>query len=238
MKYLFLIIVLNSILASTAIAEETDGDAVTEACPAENDSIACQQRRQLDAIWVDMNKTSSQLIDDIIEEPGTAEEMGCLDNLKRLDLSIVTVDPASIWTTLYASLKDSIINRGCNAIQSKINEQSARLAGRLEAPYGLGSIRLQQGRSSNGLTDLSRTRAVITNEQARQAVVTETLGVYPAPSSQSYTDHRLRNVNVDKPNARKGVVINPAKEKIESVLNFNRLWNDEENEEDENEENN
>lgn len=209
------------ITASYNVAGQSTNDVT---CPAADTSIACEQRRQLDEIWVDMNKSSSALVDDVMEAPKKAEEMGCLDQLKQIDLSVVTVDPRSIWSTVYAALKDRIVNRACTAINDAVNEQTARLNNRLEAPMGLGSVAIQQSGTGNGLDNFTRTRVRITDEDARREVVRDTLGVYPTIQSQSDTDIKIREDRETRVGTSDRERRTAEQEDLERVLDFNRLW--------------
>lgn len=180
-------------LLSTQAYSQTSVSSQSSNCAGGDDSIACQQKRELDAIWVDMNKSSMDVIDTVMTDPGKAREMGCLDNIRSLDLSVFTIDINGLWTSLYSALKDQLMDRVCDAIDQKVNEELNRLTFQLEAPMGLGEISLGRGSNANSLDDFGRVRARITNEEARRAVVEEVLDEQPRLGMQPITTKNVQN---------------------------------------------
>jgi hypothetical protein len=199
-------------------------------CPDSDDSLACQQKSQIEAIWVDMNQSANTLVDDIMTFPESAVEAGCLDNIRSIDISILTIDPLSIWTDIYSSLKDELISQVCSAVEDKVNELSAELETDLEAPLGLGSISITSGYSIDTFSELTDTRVKLTNSEAKEEVVESVLGDYSVPRHQKYTEKAMNDAYFEDNGTYRMIERTEDEEKIETMLNLNRLWSTDEDE--------
>jgi hypothetical protein len=187
-----------------------------------------QQKEQLNAIQVDMQKSYKSLVDEVTTVPQKVEDSGCLDGLLSIDTSIFVIDPASIWTALYAGLKDQLLNRVCNAAEEYANEATALLEFKLEAPLGIGSIGISQGnrvRDWDNLIDDSR--VVLTNEEAADIVNNEVYNgdTLSVPRSKAWTGNDISLQGVETRQESR-IREKEQKESLKGLLNIKNIWAD------------
>jgi hypothetical protein len=142
-------------------------------------SIADAQKQQVEAILVDMNQ-SAQDVAGLIDEPQSAWDAGCLDDLMSVDLSVFTIDFTNIWGALYQTMKDQIVNMACSAATDWVNQQTQQLQTQLQAPFGLGGISITQGTGINEWQSAVTGNVELDNTELNQQVSTATLGTIPA----------------------------------------------------------
>lgn len=214
-----LLIAILCAMANQALADDSIYD-----CPDGDTSLACSQQAQIEAIWVDMNQSANYVIDELMQDPESALEAGCLDNIRSIDLSIMTIDPTSIWTEIYAGLKDKLINQVCSAVEERANELTAMLETNLEAPYGLGSVKIQQSSSISSFSELTDSRVRLSDEEAKAEVVEKVFGEPLEPTPFRYTEKSMDEAFLIQNGVSTHAVREASEEKIESVLDQNRLW--------------
>lgn len=219
MKYCFKITILLSNLCVFGNVAAT-----TTSCPETDDSFACQQRRAMNETWVYMNQSTSEMIDTIIEEPGKAIDMGCLDRLSQIDLNIFTIDPRAIWGDLTAGIMDTIRDFACTAIEDKYNEYAERLNVTLEAPLGLGSVELGTSGFVDDSDDFTETRVRLSNEEARSKVIQEVLGEYPSPYRSRNAERELDQLRIDAEGTSDRQRVDKDEESIKRVFDINSLF--------------
>lgn len=193
-------------------------------CPEGDESFACKQKENVDAIWVDMNKTASNVVDNIMTAPESAAQAGCLDDIRSINTSIMTVDPFSIWSEVYQGIKDQLITQVCSAVEDRINEQTTKLAFTLEAPLGLGSVGVDQSYDIETFDELTNTRVQLSNREAKNKVVGDVFGDYTVPTAKHFTEKSMDKEFLETQGVSKRADRNKAEENIESIIDFNRLW--------------
>ena len=161
------------------------------ACTEGDDSYVCKQSKMLDAIVVDLNKSTAALSDDFLQQPAKAIEAGCLDQLSMLNINSIFPDVASVIGVIYSDLKDRLLNMGCNFIEDKYNEQMEKLTLRLKTPYGLGSVNVGPGRNVRDTNDLIGADVTLSNTELREAAVTEVFGSPSSFSDKQFTQKEL-----------------------------------------------
>lgn len=223
---------ITSFNVQAQVQPGASGAAGSGACPASNTSFKCQQRRQVEAIWVDLNQSLGSTIEAFTGDPGTVFESGCLDDIASINFSIIRVDPASIWTELYNTLKDELINRTCSVLEDKINEHREALNLTLSAPFGLGSISIGEGTDIESTRDIFRFQQRKSNDAVRREVVERVFGGRATAPSRDFSENRLK-----LPSGK--AVVGPESrakrtEKEESITKFvdlNKLWGKKPNQE-------
>lgn len=212
-----------STLVNMANAEES---ASALGCESGNNSLACAHKNEVETIWMDMNSSYSQLTDEIMQNPDSAIDAGCLNDISQVDLSVITIDPKNILSGIYAALKDQLLNMTCNAVNDKVNEASSYLDTKLEAPMGLGSVGLNTAYSHDISTfsDISDSRVRLSNAEATNQAVEEVFGERPrinrrAWGSQSVEEIRVQGRGVDTRTQRSS-----DQEELENILDVNRLF--------------
>jgi hypothetical protein len=200
------------------------GAAPLAGCTAKPDSLVCKQQEDIERIWVDMNQSVDFVVDDVMAIPTKAVDAGCLDELRKFDLSIITVDPYSIWSDIYADIKDKLLSLSCTAVEDGIRKQTEKLKGKLEAPYGLGSVSLREGSYINSLEDVSHTRVILSNEAAKRKVVDEVFRGKTVPEVKRFTERKMSADFLEKNGTIKRIEKRERQETIEDTIDFDRLW--------------
>ena len=220
-----------------AIAQEEDAFG----CAESDTSIACSQKNQVQEIWTDMNKSFSYLTDDLIQNPSSAIDAGCLNDTNKVDINAIAIDPKSIFSGIYAALKDQILNKACDAINDKVNEATSYLDQRLEAPMGIGSVSVSTRGSSDvqSFSDIASSRSRLTNREATSEAVQEVFGEYPRITRRDWTDQSVEEIKVEARGVDTRSQRTEDQERLDSLLDLDRLFKPEvEEEEESNEENN
>jgi len=220
-----------------AIAQEEDAFG----CAESDTSIACSQKNQVQEIWTDMNKSFSYLTDDLIQNPSSAIDAGCLNDINKVDINAIAIDPKSIFSGIYAALKDQILNKACDAINDKVNEATSYLDQRLEAPMGIGSVSVSTRGSSDvqSFSDIASSRSRLTNREATSEAVQEVFGEYPRITRRDWTDQSVEEIKVEARGVDTRSQRTEDQERLDSLLDLGRLFKPEvEEEEESNEENN
>ena len=220
-----------------AIAQEEDAFG----CAESDTTIACSQKNQVQEIWTDMNKSFSYLTDDLIQNPSSAIDAGCLNDINKVDINAIAIDPKSIFSGIYAALKDQILNKACDAINDKVNEATSYLDQRLEAPMGIGSVSVSTRGSSDvqSFSDIASSRSRLTNREATSEAVQEVFGEYPRITRRDWTDQSVEEIKVEARGVDTRSQRTEDQERLDSLLDLDRLFKPEvEEEEESNEENN
>lgn len=196
----------------------------SSACPESNTSFKCQQRRQVEAIWVDLNQSIGSTIETFTADPGTVFESGCLDDIASINFSIIRVDPASIWTELYNTLKDELINRTCSVLEDKINEHREALNLTLSAPFGLGSISIGEGTDIESTRDIFRFEQRVSNDVVRREVVDRVFGGRATAPQRDFSENRLELPNRNTTSPENRPKRSKKEESITKFVDLNKLW--------------
>tara|TARA_R110001583_G_scaffold176714_1_gene331511 strand:- start:3776 stop:4465 length:690 start_codon:yes stop_codon:yes gene_type:complete len=229
MKFKFLAVSI----ALSCLVNNANASSVYD-CEDGDDSLACRQKENIEEIWVDMNQSASTVVDDIMTAPEAAVEAGCLDDIRSIDLSVMTVDPYSLWSEIYSSLKDQLTSQVCSAVEDKINEQTEKLDTTLEAPLGLGEVSVSNSYDINSFDELTETRVKLTNDEAKKDVVESVFGSSTVRSAKHFTEKSMDRVYLEKNGTTKRAVRTSEEEELESALDFNRLWSTESETDDDN----
>ena len=225
MNRLKVILFSMALIPAPIFAQQAGGEANNAlSCPSGDDSIACKHKEQVEAIWVDMNKSATYLTDELIQNPDSAIEAGCLNDIMQVDLSVITVDPYGIWNSVYAGLKDQLMNMACSAVEDKLNEASAYLDAKLEAPMGLGSVSLGQSGRANSFSDLQESRVYMNDREAQEAVVEKVFGEYPRVNQRRWTEQEIEQRRIENGGPSTRSRRSAQEEKVRSVLNVNRIF--------------
>ena len=228
----FSIILASSVGLNRAQANDSGNErGAAFACSESDKSISCDQKRQVEEIWVDMNKSYTQLADEVISNPSSAMESGCLDGIMQMDLSIITVDPKGIWSSVYAGIKDELMNLACNAAEKEVNEATAFLDAKLEAPMGLGNASVGRSGRVSGFNDVSNTRVEMTDTEAQREVVSEVFGEYPKVNRRRWTEQQVERRRVNDVGVSTRSRRTENEEKVEDVLDLNRIFDSNESNE-------
>ncbi len=188
-----------------------------------------------------MNKSFSYLTDDLIQNPSSAIDAGCLNDINKVDINAIAIDPKSIFSGIYAALKDQILNKACDAINDKVNEATSYLDQRLEAPMGIGSVSVSTRGSSDvqSFSDIASSRSRLTNREATSEAVQEVFGEYPRITRRDWTDQSVEEIKVEARGVDTRSQRTEDQERLDSLLDLDRLFKPEvEEEEESNEENN
>lgn len=213
---------------STTAQESVENSGGAFSCPEGDDSIACHQKKQVEEIWIDMNQSVSTLTDELVTNPDKAIEAGCLDDIMQLDLSVITVDPYGVWNTVYAGLKDELMNMACSAVEEKLNEATAYLDLKLEAPMGLGSVSLGQSGHAQSFSDAQDARVHMNNNEARDEVINQVFGEYPRVNQRQWTEQSIERRRIENGGPSNRARRDKKEESLRSVLNINNVFNDDE----------
>lgn len=229
MSFLLMCSLAGGLTSVSAIAQVVNAPAPgnntsSSACTPSNNSFKCQQRRQVEAIWVDLNQSVGSTIKAFTADPGTIFESGCLDDIASIDFSIIRIDPASIWTDIYNSLKDELINRTCTVLQDKINEHRQALNQTLTAPFGLGSISISNGTDIESTRDIFRFNQTTSNDQVRREVVDRVFGDRATAPVRDFSENRLALPNSQTIAAPTRPKRSKDQERISKFVDLNKLW--------------
>ena len=232
------LLLASIVFSEIAIAQESDAFG----CADSDTSIACSQKNQVQEIWTDMNKSFSYLTDELIQNPSSAIEAGCLNDINKVDINAIAIDPKSIYSGIYAALKDQILNKAYDAINDKINEASSYLDQRLEAPMGIGSVAISSRGTSDvqSFSDIASSRSRLTNREATSEAVQEVFGEYPKINRRDWTDQSIEEIKIEARGVNTRSQRTEDQERLDSLLDLDRLFksNVAEEEEQSNEENN
>ena len=182
-------------------------------------TIAEQQKQQVQMLLADMNQSAKEVADNVISEPQSAMDAGCLSSIQGVDLGVFTVDYTNIWGAIYNSLKDQIVNSACDASSNWVNSQTAALDSTLQMPFGMGSISVTQGSTINDWQSALSTDVEMDSTELATQVTTDTLGQVPAPGIVSNA--------VKKANANKTTPGHNKKDweaELEDMLDVKQLW--------------
>jgi len=185
-------------------------------------SIAEQQKQQVDTLLADMNQSARDIAYTVISDPQSALDGGCLSSLQGIDLSIFSVDIASIWGALYNITKSQILNQACTATTDWANNQTSALDTTLQAPFGLGSISVSQGSALNDWQSVLSTDVELDNTEIATLVTTKNLGQIPAPGIVSAGVQKA-SANQTTPGHDKEAW----EDRIGEALDLKQLWGEE-----------
>lgn len=226
MKKLSLGALILITLSQPSLAQQMpSGQGGAFSCPEGDDSIACKQKAQIEEIWVDMNKSATYLTDELVQNPQSVIEAGCLDGIMQMDLSVITIDPYGIWNTVYAGIKDQLINMACSAVQDKINEATEYLETKLEAPMGLGSVSLQQRGRVDSFSEIQESRVLMDNSEAKNTVIKEVFDEYPRVRRRQSTEQQIDQRRVQNGGKSTRTQRNENEEKVQAILDVDRIFN-------------
>lgn len=199
-----------------------------------NNSIQ-NQIDELNLLEAKLKKDYQLSLDKFTANRVSEVSQGCLDNISSLDISMISMDPTSMWQQAYKQIKDKIMNHACSAVQDELDKQLRNINEQLKLPYGLGSINIGIGGgidndwSSNIDTSPPLTDAEVENEVQKevynsQQPFTPTIAPSKIQELNSNTDD-LRNTGDE----RKKPIDEIRKAKKNGVIQFDTIFSSKKN---------
>lgn len=172
-----------------------------------NDSVL-DQINELNLLEKKLKKDYQFSLDKFTANQVSEASQGCLDNISNIDISMISMDPSSMWQQAYKQIKDKIINQACSAVQDELAKQLVNINDQLELPYGLGSINIGTSSGANTWNSAIDNTPKLTEAEVENEVQNEVYNsqqpftpiIAPASTHEldSNTDN-LRNTGGERP---------------------------------------
>ena len=209
----YLCVLVAILLGSTQVYAEEEEATMGQA-------LLDDQKAKLERIGVDMNQSGKELYDTFTSNPQKVVESGCLDNMRNIGLDIIVIDPANLLGALYAALKDELLNQACEAATKHANKLESKLQEKLELPYGIASVEMSDETESDSIFQPNIT---IDNDKVAEDIKE---GVLNQARKRGYkaSDNVKFNGTQRKFRDQEAKDSSDAKEKIENIIDVDRIW--------------
>lgn len=180
-------------------------------------TVAEQQRSQIDALMANLNTDAKNVVDTVVSAPQDAIDSGCLDGILGLDLSVFSVDLTNLWGPLYDQFKNQLLSQACSAATDYVNSQTAQLATTLNTP--LGGVSLTQGSAITDWNSVVRSNVTLSNTELNNRITTGLLGDIPTQTPSTTAPTQINSSEVSEITDK----ITPAGD-VKTALDLKSLW--------------
>jgi len=144
---------------------------------AQDDMTASEkQNEKINLLMESMKTAGRERINSIVVTPPSTEELGCLTNIRGIDISVFKVDPLDAWGLLYDQLKKQLYNQVCKGVSDWTNDVNTLVDNALQNPYIDYDITLDRTTDSAVWESIPTADVELTNDELDNVIATDILG--------------------------------------------------------------